>query len=231
MEVLKMKTYNEILKDIEKAKKALKATEEKQENIIDLIYNARDIKNKIEIKKEHHEQMNKLTENITDLTITIKMLKNNAKRALYIETVPAIIETLKKYNNKPYGEKTRDKISDEIKTATGCRCYIKNSYSDSEINIYPAIYNHEIKIYTKDFKILNNDNKIQVPTAENLKLYYINEYIENIPAAIKAMKSAYKKAVEKQKELEKICNEFNFYAVDGIDRIYKDKYIYEVFRV
>lgn len=225
-----MKTYNEILKDIEKAKKVLKATEEKQENIINLIHSARDIKNKIEIKKEHHEQLNKLTENITDLTITIKMLKNNAKRALYVETIPAIIETLEKYNNKPYGEKTRDKISDEIKTITGCRCYVRNSYSDSEITIYPAAYGYDIKLYTKDIKILNSENKIQAPTAEQIKLYYIHDYIENIPAAIKAMKKAYKKAVEKQKELETICNEFNSYAVDGIERIYKDKYIYENFR-
>lgn len=226
-----MKTYNEILKDIEKTKKALTAAEQKEKNLIDRIYSAPDLLTKRAIKNDLNAEMIKTSEKAQDLKITLKMLTNNAKRALFVETVPAIIETLEKHKNKPYGEKTRDRISDEIKTATGCRCYIKNSYSDSEINIYPAIYNHEIKIYTRDFKILNADNKIQVPTAENLKLYYVNEYIENIPAAIKAMKSAYKKAVEKQKELETICNEFNFYAVEGIDRIYKDKYIHENWRV
>lgn len=226
-----MKTYNEILKDIEKTKKALAATEEKEKNLIDRIYSAPDLLTKRAIKNDLNAEIIKTSEKVQDLKITIKMLTNNAKRALFVEIVPAIIATLEKYKNKPYGEKTRDKISDEIKTATGCRCYIKNSYSDSEINIYPALYSYEIKIYTKDFKILNDENKIQVPTAENLKLYYINEYIENIPAAIKAMKNAYKKAVEKQKELEKICDEFNFYAVDGINRIYKDKYIYEKFTV
>lgn len=226
-----MKTYNEILKDIEKTRKALAAAEQKEKNLIDRIYAAPDLLTKRAIKNDLNAEIIKTSEKVQDLKITIKMLTNNAKRALFVETVPAIIATLEKYKNKPYGEKTRDKISDEIKTATGCRCYIKDSYSDSEIKIYPAIYSHEIKIYTKDFKILNDENKIQVPTAENLKLYYINEYIENIPAAIKAMKSTYKKAVEKQKELEKICDEFNAYAVDGIDRIYKDKYIYENGRV
>lgn len=226
-----MKTYNEILKDIEKAKKALKTAEEKHATLINKIYNAPDLLTKKEIKNSVSGDLIKTDEKITDYKITIKMLINNAKRVLFAETVPAIIETLNKYNNKPYGEKTRDKISEEIKMLTGCRCYIKNSYSDSEINIYPSLYNNGITIYTKDFKILNNENKIQVPTADQLKLYYINEYIENIPAAIKAMKKAYKKAVEKQKELETICNEFNFYAVDGIERIYKDKYIYERFTV
>ena len=226
-----MKTYNEILKDIEKACAALKATEEKHAALTDKIYNAPDLLTKREIKNSIAGELLKADTKITDLKITIKMLKNNAKRALYNEVVPAIIEVLNKYNNKPYGEKTRDKISDEIKTATGCRCYIKNSYSDSEINIYPALYSYEIKIYTKDFKILTNENKIQAPAADQLKLFYIHDFIEDIPGAIKAMKAAYKKAVEKQKELETICNEFNNYAVDGIERIYKDKYIYERFTV
>ena len=226
-----MKTYNEILKDIEKTQKAYKAAQEKENEITDKIYNAPDFITKKEIRKEHTDKLKKIEQKKLDLNITIKMLRNNARRALYNELVPVIIEVLSKYKNKPYGEKTKDKISEEIKNISGCRCYIHNSYSDSEIKIYPGQYDYEISIFTKDFKILNSDNKIQTPTAEQLKLYYIHDYIENIPAAIKAMKAAYKKAVEKQKELEKICEEFNFYAVDGINRIYKDKYIYEKFTI
>lgn len=227
-----MKTYNEILKDIEKTKKALKAAQQKENEMTEKIYNAPDFMTKKEIKKEYSDELTKITEKTIDLSITIKLLKNNAKIALFNDTVPAIIETLEKYNNKPYGEKTRDKISEEIKTLTGCRCYISTRYTNSEINIYPTEYGNEITAGTTDgTKILNADNKIQPIKAEDLKLYFINNnYFDDIPAAIKAMKKAYKKAVEKQKELETICNEFNFYAVDGIDRIYKDKYIYENWR-
>ena len=226
-----MKTYNEILKDIEKVKATLKAAEEKQKELTNKIYNAPDLLTKKEIKNSIADDLIKTDEKITDLKITIKMLRNNARRVLYNELVPVIIETLNKYNNKPYGEKTRDKISDEIKAATGCRCYIRNGYSDSAIKVYPAIYDHEIEIYTKDFKILNSDNKIQVPQPDQLKLHFINEYIENIPAAIKEMKKAYKKAVEKQKELETICGEFNNYAVEGINHIYSNQHIYEKWSV
>lgn len=226
-----MKTYNEILKDIEKARKALKAAEETRAALTNKIYNAPDLLTKREIKNSIADEINKTDTKITDLKITIKMLRSNARRALYNEITPVIIETLNNYNNKPYGEKTRDKISETIKAATGCRCYIQNGYSDSAIKVYPALYDYEIEIYTKDFKILNNDNKIQVPAAEQLKLSYIHEYIENIPAAIKEMKKAYKKAVEKQKELETICGEFNAYAVEGIDHIYSNKHIYEKFTV
>lgn len=226
-----MKTYNEILKDIEKTNAALKAAQEKENALTDKIYSAPDLLTKRETRETVRDELNKTSEKINDLKITIKMQQNNAKRALYNEIIPVFIATLEKYAGKPYGEKTREKISDEIKTATGCRCFINNSYSDTEINIYTGRYNYDLKFYTKDFKILSSENKIQAPAAENLRLYYVSEYIENIPAAIKAMKKAYKKAVEKQKELETICDEFNNYAVDGINRIYKDKWIPENFRV
>ena len=226
-----MKTYSEILKDIEKTKKALKAAEEKQNALTDKIYNAPDLLTKREARENLRNDLQTIDSKILDLKITIKMLHNNAKRTLFNEIVPVFIEALQKYNGKPYGEKTRAKISDEIKTITGCRCYINNSYGGSEVNIYTGRYTYDIKFFTKDFKILNSDNKIQVPAPEQLKLYYISEYIENIPAAIKEMKKAYKKAVEKQKELEKICDNFNYYAVDGIERIYKDKWIPEKLRV
>lgn len=229
-----MKTYNEILKDIEKARKTLKAAEEKEQNTIDLIYNARDLKSKIEIKKAHHELINKTNEKINDLKTTIKLLKNNARVALFHEITPVITEVLNKYAGKPYGEKTRDKISAEINERCGVRCYITGKYYNSdEISIYTGSNDYNISLGypgNSELKFLI-DNKIQAVESEQLQLYYIKrEYFEDIPAAIKEMKKAYKKAVEKQKELETLCDAFNVFAVDGIDRIYKDKYISPTFR-
>lgn len=227
-----MKTYNEILKDIEKAKKALKAAEDKNKAIQDKIFNTTDFTTRKEIKKEYTNEIKKIDEKMIDLSITIKLLKNNARIALFNDTVPAIIEILEKYKNKAYGEKTRQAISEAIKEKTGCRCYISSDYHNSEIKIYPdQQYSMDITAGTKDgIKILNDENRIQTIKAEDLKIYYINNnYFDDIPGAIKAMKKAYKKAVEMQKMVELWCNEFNFYAVDGIDRIYKDKYIYERF--
>lgn len=225
-----MKKYNEILKDIEKAKKALAAAKERSEEIQNKIFNSDSIFTRKAIREEYADEIKKAEEKVIDLNITIKLLNHNAKIALFAETVPAIIETLEKYKNKSYGEKTRDAICNTVKEKTGCRFYISTRYTNSEINIYPTQYGKEITAGTKDGIKILIDNKIQPIKAEDLILYYINNnYYEDIPGAIKAMKKAYKKAVEKQKELETICNEFNFYAVDGIERIYKDKYIYERF--
>lgn len=72
-----------------------------------------------------------------------------------------------------------------------------------------------------------DDNKIQVPELDDLTLYYASkEYIDNIPKRIKDLKKLYKKAYEKQQELEKICSEYNNLAVGNIKNIYKDKNIY-----
>lgn len=227
-----MKKYNEILKDIEKAKKALEAAKQKEKELTDKIYNAPDFLTRKEIRSELSNEIIKASEKVQDLNITIRLLNNNAKIALFNEVVPVIVETLENYKNKPYGEKTREMISNVIRTQTGCRCYISTRYTNSEINIYPAEYGKEISAGTKDGVKILNGNKIQPIKAEDIKQYYINNnYFDNIPAVIKEMRKKYKKAYEKQKELETICDEFNFYAVDGIERIYKDRCIYESWRV
>lgn len=227
-----MKKYNEILKDIEKAKKALEAAKQKEKELTDKIYNAPDFLTRKEMRNELSNEIIKASEKVQDLNITIRLLNNNAKIALFNEVVPVIVETLENYKNKPYGEKTREIISNVIRTQTGCRCYISTRYTNSEINIYPAEYGKEISAGTKDGVKILNGNKIQPIKAEDIKQYYINNnYFDNIPAVIKEMRKKYKKAYEKQKELEAICDEFNFYAVDGIERIYKDRCIYESWRV
>jgi hypothetical protein len=229
MEVLTMKKYNEILKHIARTRDALKNAEEKEKQLAEALYSEPDMLRRREIKSTIAQEITENQQKILDLKIAREMLKNNAKRALFSEVAPVLVEILKKYSGKAYGKKTREKISAEFKTRTGCRCYICNSYGDSKIYIYPNENGYDIEIYTRDFKILNAENRIQAPTVEQLALFYVGEYIENIPAATKAMKKAYKKAAEKQAELEKLCTEFNRYAVEGIKPIYKNQYIYERF--
>ena len=235
-----MKTYNEIKKDIEKTKKVLAAMNAERDALygkfVDAIKSAPDIltrKQARENKQTTLDAIAAIDKKIIDLKATLKFQQHNSKIALYNETLPAALEIINSYAGKPYGEKTRSKISDAIQAKTGCRCYISNGYYNSEIKFYPGLYGNEITAGTADgVKILNAENKIQAITADNVKLYYIsNKYFDDIPAAIKAMRAAYKKAVEAQKALEACCDTFNVYAVEGIERIYKDKYIYEKFTI
>lgn len=232
-----MKTFKEITEQI-------KAT-------FDLIDQSRDNGKRLEAEwmkeidlMKHHAtrkgleaEWSKAEETTRDLYLTVRLLQNNARIALFHEVMPILLEVLVKYKGKPYGEKTRAKIAQEVEARTGARAYIITKYNQDAISIYPPQgfentysitvaprYNAE----TKEHPRILIDNKIQVLPLECFSVWYIkSEYIEDIPAVIAEMKAYHKKAVEMQKELSVICSAFNQYAVEGIEGIYADKRIYE----
>lgn len=230
-----MKTFNEIQKDIEKAYQTIKENNEKIDELVNTYSNIMGFKEKIAQKRAVEKDMCKLNEEIKGLTITIKILNSNAKIALFNEVMPQALEVLAKYKNKPYGPKTEQKVKDEIKEKTNCSFYINERYNSQEYHIIPLefsgnTYNIECgpKFENGEQKKLLINNKIQVVEFEELSLYYTSkEYVENIPQRIKQLKKLYKKAVEKQKELDTVCGEFNSLAVGNIKHIYSDKRIYE----
>lgn len=230
-----MKAFNEIQKDIEKAYQTIKENNKKIDELVNTYSNIMGFKEKIAQKRAVEKDICKLNEEIKDLNITIKILNSNAKIALFNEVMPQALEVLAKYKNKPYGPKTEQKIKDEIKEKTNCSFYINEIYNSQEYHIIPLefsgnTYNIECgpKFENGEQKKLLINNKIQVVEFEELSLYYTSkEYIENIPQRIKQLKKLYKKAVEKQKELDTVCREFNSLAVGNIKHIYSDKRIYE----
>lgn len=229
-----MKKFADIIKEVNQTQQKIKEVEEKTNDIRNTYLNIMDKKERREKMKTVENDIVKLEEKKKDLQITIKILNSNAKIALYNETIPVVLEVLAKYKNKPYGPKTEQKIKDEIKEKTKCGFYISVRYSSQEYHVFPLDFNgntYDIVCGTKYIdgkqKKLLDDNKIQVPELKDLTIYYSSkEYIDNIPKRIKDLKRLYKKAYEKQKELEKICSEYNSLTVGNIKNIYKDKHIY-----
>ena len=178
--------------------------------------------------------MMKASEEKKDLQITIKILKNNAKIALFNEVIPVALEVLAKYSGKPYGEKTKQKISDEVKAATSCRFYISSCYSSNSFEVYPVDgFGNDYNIscgteYTDGSrKPLLIDNKIQLVTFDEVELYYIaREYVADIPQRVEAIKAAHAEAVARQEELNAACSRFNALAVGDIEHLYYNKHIY-----
>lgn len=229
-----MKKFNAIIKEVNQTQQKIKEVEEKTNDIRNTYLNIMDKKERREKMKTVENDIVKLEEKKKDLQITIKILNSNAKIALFNEVMPQVLEVLAKYKNKPYGPKTEQKIKDEIKEKIKCGFYISSRYSSQEYHIFPLEFygnTYDIECGTKYIdgkqKKLLDDNKIQVPELKDLTIYYSSkEYIDNIPKRIKDLKRLYKKAYEKQKELEKICSEYNSLAVGNIKNIYKDKNIY-----
>lgn len=229
-----MKKFSDIIEEVNQTRQNIKEVEEKSKEIRKTYLNIIDLKKRYEKMKTVENELLRLEEKKEDLQITIKILNSNAKIALYNETLPVVLEVLTKYKNKPYGPKTEQKIKDEIKEKTKCGFYISKRYSSQEYHISSLEFSgsaYDIVCGTKFIegkqKNLLDDNKIQVPELNDLTLYYTSkEYIDNIPKRIKDLKRLYKKAYEKQQELDAICSEYNSLCVGNIKNIYKDKNIY-----
>lgn len=234
-----MKKYIEILEEIKRTGEAIRAAEAKENELVESYMKICDLRERHEARKAVESEMNKNSQHKKDLEITRKILKNNAKVALFNDVLPVALEILKKYSGKPYGEKTREKIAEEVKAATNCRFYIGSRYGSHSFEVYPVdAFGNDYNIscgteYTNgNKKPLLVDNKIQLVTFDEIALYYISrEYVADIPHRVEELKQLYREAVAKQKELEAVCSRYNVLAVGDIEHIYKDKNIYENMRV
>ena len=162
-------------------------------------------------------------ERLQNLKIENAILKDNARRAYAADVLPAVFDILKKYDGKPYGEKTRDKMSAELKTAKNCAFYISRQYSRDELHLVPLDengYSDRMFFRYADFEFstswadgtprLLNDNKINGKiTPDALRLQNCGEYVENVPERVEQIKTAYAAALAAEsaaKQAEKAYN-------------------------
>lgn len=137
-----------------------------------------------------------------DIKIKIEILKENAKQALFAENINEICSIWNKYENKPHGEKTAQKIRDEIKNKTGLSVYIGNRWDDAQITIYPGagMHSDEITIVPRwngeKQPALTPENKIKKLHPENLRVCYCAEYVDDVSGHINALKEAHAAAID-----------------------------------
>ena len=141
-----MEKFVNILAEINKTGEAIKTATTREDELVAHYMSMSDLKERCEAKKATENDMIKTSEKKQDLQITLKILQNNAKIALFNEVMPVALEVLSKYNGKPYGPKTKQKISDEIKEKTNCRFYISSRYGSDLFNIYPNDVSNEYSI-------------------------------------------------------------------------------------
>lgn len=116
-------------------------------------------------------------------TLENKILKDNARRMLYAEVIDKILEIWNSYKGKPYGEKTKEKIRNQIKEATGCWAYFKSedlSLSvahdvDNKLSMYFGYRDGDI-VTINGARFLDFNNKICEVKFEDARLLYCNGY-------------------------------------------------------
>lgn len=169
-----------------------------------------------------------------------EILRENLKAAIFETLKPIIWETLKKYDGKPYGDKTREKIAEETKTACGYRVYFAEKYGNGEIKAYSATsYNNadDIAIYAHNVPIFSGElkNRLREPSEEEKAAFsvayerarytepeQIDAAIDEIIAAHKAAEEAekaYNAAVARYNDLRPNANESAKTIYNGVPRL------------
>ena len=226
-----MKKFKEIVADIHKEYDKIKEFEakiEKEKEQQCVLCKGLTLRERFMKEKEDEEFKNKLDnsnfiiaeceEKIKKCRLRIKYLNNNAKIALFNEVMPSVLEVLSKYEGKRYGEKTKKKISDEIKEKTNCSMYIRREEIHvCSVDMYGYDFDCGVKSELHNKKILD-ENKIQHLEMEDLSISYINRnYYEDIDSTIEELERLHKEAKQKQDELNEIFEKYNELTVDGID--------------
>lgn len=166
------------------------------------------------------------------LNIELKIRHDNTRRMIYDATIPAVLDILKKWNGKPYGEKTKQKISDEMKTRFNCALYLSNQYG-GKIDLVPlngegyTNYNFkydEFDIFTRynsdgqQVHILN-DNRINgAITANDIYLCDCPAIVADPAARAAEILAEFAELKRKQEQLEHEITKFNNLLPSSIER-------------
>lgn len=166
------------------------------------------------------------------LRVECKVLHDNARRALYAEAMPIVLEELSKFKGKPYGEKTEKKISDAIKARVNCSFYMRNEYSGTVLHLIPlnengfsgTMFNYQdFDIYTRyengERPRVLIDNRIQEVPADKFCLNYCAEYVENPREHAEKILAEFAELKKARDEYRAKISAFNVLLPSGIGHV------------
>lgn len=155
------------------------------------------------------------------------ILRHNYRVALAARVLPAFVEILKKYDGKKAGEKTREKMRDEMMTACGCSVWFERSIlsqKSQQANISEIIRGawsgEKIEIYTKNgANIIDEQNTINGNlTADDLSIH-TGEYIDNPAARLEEIDKAAEAVEAARQAFNDAADRLNALQVDGFKRV------------
>lgn len=210
-----MKTLQEIKKEIEanqEVKRANDAEREKADNAFIAAHKAHD-RDAAGLASLEIAKLQKTAERISARG---KVLTNNYNYILVETGKNALAEILKKYDGKKHGEKTAEKIRDEMREK-GFSCYFPTNYlsqARDSININErGAYGRGLDIWTKNrAKIIDENNIIHVEAVAELASPYkyidnIEKYLDEIERLTDETRKAFNAANAKAHELNEIAVE------------------------
>lgn len=218
-----MKTYIEIKKQYTKNAEEIKKLKEQIDALRRVPLEKRIARAKacqaagLPIKDEEEQNIIKAAEKMELLQIENKILYDNARRAYVEEVKPILRDVLHKYAGKPYGEKTKAKINDEMKARANCYIWLSYNYCCSEAHFSPAedyffrTRDLELRFYDNNnntAKILQ-DNKINPAALDYMQISYCSEYEEQPRKKAAKIRREFQKLKEQERKFDKLCSDFS----------------------
>lgn len=173
---------------------------------------------KRELKKL--EQLRANTKDTTSDKIAIMLQQDNIKKGLFDDTIEKVLEIWNKYKGKQLGERTKEKIQQEIEQHFNNNIFVYIYNGDYSYNTHITIttkdktknYNgdYKIQITTHDYK--NKfliDNQIQEITKEQAREEKAKDYIKNPQEQANKIIKLHEKAKQMQQELNKISHDIH----------------------
>lgn len=156
--------------------------------------------------------------------IAAEILRDNAKQAFFNDYIDTIIEVWNSREGKVCGEKTAEKILNEIKEKTGFYVSVGNGVCGVKIRAYLdcgcPVRDVEIGLKScKDTKYaVDRENRILPLDREDLCVLCCGEYVEDIPRHIREIRKLHKKAVAAYEAAQNAISEYNKMTRGNINR-------------
>ena len=170
------------------------------------------------------------TERIEELYLINKILTDNARQSAIATILPVFAELINKYAGKPYGEKTKQKIAEEMKKLTGFRVYLYAGEYRQEIRFYDGdsnffgYTNTELALYAWHHRQILHDNKIVPFCVEDWSLSYCAEYVDDVINRLCDIKQARQTAMIAYEKAEQAFRELNELVPSSIDHVYPNTF-------
>lgn len=194
--------------------------------------------------QELHAEEKEKSDRYNLLKVALRVLFDNIRIAYFQETMPKVLEVLKKYSNKPYGPVLKQKISDELK-ALGVYMYISTEpgYRSDEIHLRPVsnyymFGNDDMTVVTL-FQGAGDDrqklpiiggttgNRLQVYSLDRYSLQNCGNYAEDPMIVAADLIEKYRNVKEQFDQVEKDLWALNDLLPARIDWIDANKLHYE----
>ena len=133
------------------------------------------------------------------------VLKSNYEYSVCKTVVPVICEVMNKYLGKRVGEKTTDKIKNEVYEKTGFRFYWSSSYFTCKLNIHSNNLNADLYVNWTDTNI---SHFFEEELTED-KIHIREDYVEDIPAYVKQMREERSRLKQAMENLNQMIDKYN----------------------